>query len=423
MSTSAALGDGVGVLGERGALEFGPDMQVVEHERVWFPSYPYEWPPEMLFSAGELTLEIARASLGDSFGLKDATPYNVLFKGPKPVFVDVLSFEKRDPADPVWLPAAQFERMFLLPLLMNQRFGMRTDEIFLSHADGLTPEEVYRYCTWPQRLRPPFLTTVSMPSWLGKRVKEDDGKLYSPKRSENPEKARFILESQLRRLGRLLRSVRPKKVDSVWSSYTETLSYADEEFQRKSDLVRKWISDAAPRTVFDIGCNTGHFSEIAARAGARVLASDLDPAVVGETWRRASAANLDILPLVINAARPTPAVGWRNAEYTSFLERAIGQFDLVMMLALVHHLLVTERIPLAEIVGIAADLTRSHAIVEFVPKEDPLFRRLTRGREALHETFTQEAFEAACQERFHLVEKQRVKGDLRWLYLLRKRTS
>ncbi len=425
VSTSAALTDGDGVRQmEAGArLEFGTDVQVVEHERVWFPSYPYEWPPEMLFTSGELTLEIAQTSLRQNFGLKDATPYNVLFRGPKPVFVDVLSFEKRDPADPTWLPSAQFERMFLLPLLMNQRFGMRTDQIFLSHADGLTPEEVYRYCTWPQRLRPPFLTTVSMPSWLGKRAKEDDGRLYSPKRSENPEKARFILESQLRRLGRLLRSVRPKKVDSVWSSYNETLSYADEEFRRKSDLVKKWISQAAPRTVFDMGCNTGHFSEIAARAGARVLASDLDPAVVGETWRRASAANLDILPLVVNAARPTPAVGWRNAEYTSFLERATGQFDLVMMLALVHHLLVTERIPLAEIVGIAADLTTSNAIVEFVPKEDPLFRRLTRGREALHETITQEVFEAACQERFHLVEKQPVKGNLRWLYLLRKRNS
>lgn len=405
------------------AVELGPDAQVVEHERVWFPSYPYEWPPEMLFAAGELTLEIALDSLKQDFGLKDATPYNVLFRGPKPVFVDVLSFEKRDPSDPTWLPCAQFERTFLLPLLMNQRFGMRTDEIFLSHTDGLTPEEVYRYCTWPQRLRPPFLSTVSMPAWLGKRAKEDDGKLYSPKRSENPEKARFILESQLRRLRRLLWSVRPKKVDSVWSSYNETLSYADEEFQRKSALVRDWLSASAPKTVLDLGCNTGHFSEIAARAGARVVGSDLDPAVVGETWRRASASDLDILPLVLNAARPTPAVGWRNAEYPSFLDRATGQFDAVMMLALLHHLLVTERIPLPEVIGIAADLTTSHVIIEFVSKEDPLFRRLTRGREALHESFTQEVFEASCQERFQIVEKQPVKGNLRWLYLLKKRSS
>jgi SAM-dependent methyltransferase len=307
---------------------------------------------------------------------------------------------------------------------MNRRFGMRTDEIFLSHSDGLTPEEVYCYCTWPQRLRPPFLTTVSMPTWLGKRVKDDKDKtLYSRKRSENPEKAQFILESQLRHLGRLLRSVRPRKTDSVWSSYTENLSYADQEFSRKGDLVAEWTNEVAPKAVLDLGCNTGHFSEIAARAGAQVVATDLDSAVVGETWRRAVASKLNILSLVVNAARPTPPVGWRNAEYSSFLERATGQFDLVLMLALVHHLLVTERIPLAEIVSIAADLTKSHAIVEFISKDDPLFRRLTRGREALHETFTQEAFETTCQQRFHLVDKQPVKGNLRWLYLLQKRNS
>lgn len=425
VSTSAAIknGDGRRAVEVCSGLELGANVQVVEHERVWFPSYPSEWPPEMLFAAGELTIEIAQTALKQNFGLKDATPYNVLFRGPKPVFIDVLSFEKRDPADPSWLPCAQFERTFLLPLLMNKCFGMRTDEIFLSHSDGLTPEEVYRYCTWPQRVRPPFLTAVSMPTWLGKRVNEGDGKLYRPKLSESPEKARFILESQLRRLRRLLHSVRPQKADSVWSSYTETLSYADEEFKRKSELVGKWIAETVPRTVLDLGCNTGHFSEIAARAGARVVAADFDPAVVGETYRRAAASDLDVLPLAINAARPTPATGWRNAEYPSFLERAAGQFDLAMMLALLHHLLVTERIPLPEVLGMAADLTRSHAIIEFVSKEDPLFRRLTRGREALHESFTQEAFEARCREQFHLVEKHPVKGDLRWLYLLKKRNS
>ncbi|MGH9582209.1 MAG: SAM-dependent methyltransferase, partial [Bryobacteraceae bacterium] len=112
-STGVAEGDGLRAVRACRALEFGPDVQIVEHERVWFPSYPYEWPPEMLFAAGELTLEIAQASLKHEFGLKDATPYNVLFRGPKPVFVDVLSFEKRDPGDPAWLPYAQFVRTFV----------------------------------------------------------------------------------------------------------------------------------------------------------------------------------------------------------------------------------------------------------------------------------------------------------------------
>src|SRR5438477_6978169 len=91
-----------------------------EHERIWFPSYPYEWPPEMLWAAAELTLELARASLADGYGLKDATPYNVLFRGTEPVFIDVSSFRPRAAGDPMWRPYGQFVRTFLLPLLVNQ---------------------------------------------------------------------------------------------------------------------------------------------------------------------------------------------------------------------------------------------------------------------------------------------------------------
>jgi len=399
-----------------------PEGQIVEHERIWFPSYPYEWPPEMLFSAGKLTLDLAEISLKQGFGLKDATPYNILFRGPYPIFVDVLSFEKRDPGHAAWLPYAQFLSTFILPLLMNKYFRMRLDQIFLSDAGGLAPETVYHFCTWPQRLRPPFLTTVSLPTWLGRRMKAGNHEqLYRSRGQQDPEKARFILERQFRYLRRLLHTVRPPQTESTWSSYTKHLSYTDEEFQEKNKWVATWACKIAPQKVLDLGCNTGHFSELVARGGAQVVATDLDPVVVGETWTRATRANLNILPLVVNIAHPTPPVGWRNAEYSSFLERATGQFDLILMLALLHHLLVTERVPLVEIVNMAAELTTSYAVIEFVSKDDPLFRQLTRGREALHAAFTQQAFEAACRQRFQIVDKRPVKNNLRWLYLLQKR--
>src|SRR5664280_2564844 len=87
-----------------GYLAARPDAAVFEHERVWFPSYPYEWPPEMLWEAGRLTLDLALAALEDGYGLKDATPYNILYRGSEPVFIDVPSFEPRAPGDPVWNP-------------------------------------------------------------------------------------------------------------------------------------------------------------------------------------------------------------------------------------------------------------------------------------------------------------------------------
>ncbi len=401
-----------------------PGLSLFEHPRVWFASYAHEWPPEMLHAAGVLTIELCEAVLTEGFGLKDATPFNVLYRGPKPVFIDVLSFEKRDPADARWLPYEQFVRSFALPLLLGKELGLRGEDVFLSHGDGLAPEEVYRRLNWSRRLRPPFLTSVSVPTWLTRRANPDDKKLYATARANSAEKARFVLEMRFRAARKLLAKGKPRRdQDSVWSSYLNELSYSSEEFDKKSELVRRWVSGARPATVLDIGCNTGHFSEIAARSGSKVVAIDLDPVVVGRTWRRAMERELDILPLALNLARPTPAIGWRNAEYPSFLDRARGSFEMVLMLAVLHHLLVTERIPLAEVIDLAAQLTTRDLVIEYVDKRDPMFQRLTRGREHLHAHFSQEFFEAACHRQFTILEKHPVKGDLRWLYFLRKKNG
>jgi SAM-dependent methyltransferase len=274
---------------------------------------------------------------------------------------------------------------------------------------------------WLKRLRPPFLGSVSIPAWLTKRVNPDNKKLYNSGRQESPEKAKFVLERRFRKARRLLRSSKPREErSSVWSSYLNELSYSSDEFNSKSELIRRWTAELKPQSVLDVGCNTGHFSEIAARSGSKVVAIDLDAVVVGRTWQRAIERNLNILPLVVNLARPTPAVGWRNAEYPSFLERATGSFDLVMMLAVLHHLLVTERIPLAEIFDVVSQLTNRYLVIEYVSREDPMFDRLTRGRERLHAHFSQEFFEAACNQQFILMEKHSLKRGLRWLYLLQK---
>jgi SAM-dependent methyltransferase len=173
----------------------------------------------------------------------------------------------------------------------------------------------------------------------------------------------------------------------------------------------------------DAGSNTGHFSLRAARAGASVVAIDFDSVVAGRLWRQARSERLDVLPLVVNLARPTPATGWRNRECAAFLERAAGAFDAVFMLALLHHLLVTERIPLGEVIDLAAELTTDLAVVEWVGKEDPMFRRLVRGRDLLYEHLTREAFEAVARTRFDMAGCEQIAGSNRWLYLLRKRSA
>jgi SAM-dependent methyltransferase len=406
-------------------IDLHAKARVFEHARIPFPSYAYEWAPEMLHAAGALTIDLATRFLSKGYGLKDATPYNVLFRGTKPVFVDIPSFERRDKGDKNWLAYGQFIRTFLMPLLANKHFGLSLDQLLLVHRDGLEPQDVYRLTGPLERLLPPFLGLVSLPSWLSSNNDGSDKKLYEKKLIQDHEKADFILRSMIRGLERSLAKLEPpKQRDSTWSGYMEQggNNYTAEHQNAKQAFVEQAIREVGAKRVLDVGCNTGTFSFISAQAGASVVAIDFDPVVVGQVWRDACAKNLDVLPLVQNITRPSPAVGWRYGECASFLDRARGSFDAVLMLAVIHHLIVTERIPLEEIIELAAEMTKDALIIEFVSPQDSMFQRLTRGRDHLHVSLTPQVFEAACRPYFDQVRVQHVEGSTRWLYLLRKRT-
>lgn len=406
----------------RSLLEQKTCAMVVEHERVPFQSFPYEWPAEMLHLAARLTLDMAEKLLDEGLGLKDATPYNVLFRGPHPVFVDLLSFEQRDPSDPTWLPYAQFVRTFLLPLLVNKHFGISLKQLLTTHRDGIEPEEVSRLCSTVQKLSPPFLSMVTLPALLNSKAAKNKTEIYEKKSMSDPERARFILSRVLKNVRRQLEKVAPHMGRrSNWSNYMAHNNYTQDYFPIKQSFVEDVLAYYHPKRVLDVGCNTGHFSALAARLGASVVAIDYDAVVVGEVWRKASAGNLDILPLVVDLARPTPSTGWRNSECPSFLERARGEFDCVLMLAVIHHMLVGERIPLAEIVALASELTTDVLVIEFVAPSDPMFKRISRGRDHLFIDLTREFFEATCRKHFEIVHCERLDQTDRWLYLMKKK--
>jgi SAM-dependent methyltransferase len=403
-------------------LGAGKVAAIFEHERVPFASYATEWPAEMLDTAATLTLDLAEHCLAEGWGLKDATPHNVLFHGGKPVFIDLLSFERRRPGDALWRPHAQFCRTFLLPLLSHKHWGLRPNEVFATHRDGLEPAEVYRLCGPVRRWLPPFLTQATLPTWLGRRG--GDAATYRERLLPDAEKAQFILQSLFRGLRRTLKRARPSAAQATtWSDYMESHSYSDANFVAKEDFVRQALRERPSRHVLDIGANTGHFSQLAAESGASVVAIDLDAGCVGRLWQRAQARRLDILPLVVDLARPSPAQGWRNRECRSFLERATGGFDAVLMLAVLHHLLVTKRIPLLEVLDQAAELTTGTLVIEYVGPQDPMFQALTRGREHLHADFNQAVFEQACGRRFRILRQTRLPGAERALYFCERRAG
>jgi SAM-dependent methyltransferase len=394
----------------------------VEHPKVWFPSYPYEWPAEMLYAAGELTLDLATRGLEEGWGLKDATPYNILFEGPRPIFVDVCSFEQRDPGDSIWLAYGQFVRTFLNPLIAHRHLRFPIDALLLTRRDGVESEQLYRWTPLLSRwFNALLLTRVTLPALLGRRRAGGHRSAAASPKLKDGDEASWVLKRVMRSLRRALEAVGPgAQSESRWTGYMQTFTYSPEQFEFKSKFVEEALNVIRPRRTLDVGCNTGYFSKMAAASGSRVIAIDRDPAVVGRLWTEARNVKLDIQPLVADFARPTPATGWRNGECASFLDRAESAFDLVLLLGMLHHLTVTDRVPVVEVLDQAARVA-SHTIIEYVGPEDEMFRLLARGNEHLYLDYTVEAFESACRSRFEIIRVAETAGSHRRLYLLSNR--
>ncbi len=389
------------------------------HDRVFFPSSAEEWSPGMLHRAGVLTLDLALDLLKDGRGLKDATPANVLFRGSQPVFVDLLSIEQRDPHDPLWLPYAQFFRTFVLPLLVTNATGLPLRTVFSIGREGVEPEVARDLVPMGKRLHGPGLWHVTVATLLSRSgsVAADGA---PPKRSVPADQAQYVLRRMFKGLRKSLDAVGPSaNPKSSWTGYVQD-HHSPAYFDAKRQFVASAVSEMKPKTVLDIGCNTGELSIMAAANGARVVAIDNDYRVIERLFQRASRESLDVLPLVVDIASPTPSRGWMNRELPSFLDRAEGAFDQVLAMAVIHHLLATNGIRLPDIVDLLARLTRDTVALEFVPPGDPLFRRLARGRDSLYADLTRETFENACRRRFDILRSVPLPSGERVAYVLRK---
>jgi SAM-dependent methyltransferase len=413
--------------GLRGKLEKSGELSTSEivpsdeglclrHPLVWFTTYPWEWTVGQWRAAADLTLRLQDEALRAGWTLKDATPLNILFEGTKPILVDVLSFAKRDPQSPVWLAYGQFVRTMLLPLVAHRwlRWPLAATS---SRRDGFEPHEIYDALPWLRRLHPRLLWPVTLPVMLERRVDDSGTAKKAQAVHRDPAIAKQVLLHTVAGLRKQVGRAAPEMEKSAWSQYEQTAEhYTAAEVEQKRRFVEAGLTTAAAGAVLDIGANTGTYSLLAAAhktngRGARVVALEGDPSAAERIYHRAVAAKADIQPVVANLAWPTPAYGWENAETKSLLSRMEKKFDLVLMLAVVHHLLLREQIPLDRIAALAARLTKKWLLLEWVPVQDPMFQKLLRGRDELYGGIDEAQWEQAVAPHFELVEREELSNQ------------
>jgi hypothetical protein len=393
----------------------GPYTAALEHPRLPFISYPYEWSFAMLRDAALLTLRILRRTLADGITLKDATPYNVQFVGSRPTFIDVGSFERRAESDP-WFGYAQFASLHLYPLMLQSYTGAAFQPWLRGSLEGIAPTDIDGILRGARlRRRRGRLVHVRLAAAAAKRASE---------RSEDVEteakRARFsgrVLDNTWRNLERLVRRLEWGAARSTWSAYGTRDHYAEPDLAAKDAFVRAAVEARPRRLVYDLGANDGRFARIAAEHAPHVVAADADVLVVDRLYRTLrSEGDERIQPLALDLADPSPGLGFGGGERSSFARR--GRPDLVLYLAVVHHLAITRTVPLAmqldELAALGAEV-----VFELPTEDDPKVRTLLLAkRRGLFDDYRADVADRLIGERFDVAHRETLASGTRILYHL-----
>jgi len=393
---------------------------VLEHRAIPFISYPYEWSFNMLQDAAILQLEILEEALEHDWILKDATPYNIQWLGSKPVFIDTPSFVPWTPGSP-WTAYRQFCSMYFTPLAIHAYLGIDHCGLLRSNLNGLDPVDSERYFSGLKKLKKGVLSHIVLPAGVEKRILKNERDNAPAVKRLPASHSRAMVIGLVQSMSRLISNMKLSTVKTDWSDYDATHSYAEHEHQDKKDFIEKAVTGGAYNLAWDIGCNTGTFSKICAQHCNYVVAADGDQLAIDKLYKdqQASSENT-ILPMVLNLANVSPGQGWAGNERTAFDRRT--KPDLVICLALIHHLRLTENIPNALFLEWLRSL-QADIIIEFVNREDEMVRKLLTNKEEQYIDYNETQFMKEMQLHFEIKDRSKLKGGKRELFLLRPKRA
>lgn len=388
--------------------------RVIQPQIVPFISYPYEWCFSQYKAAALLTLMIQRQALKHDMILKDASVYNIQFIDGKPIFIDTLSFEKYEEGQP-WIAYRQFCQHFVAPLALMSYKDIRFSRLLASYIDGIPLDLAASLLPKRSWLKLGLAMHIHLHSRAQSRHADDVPDNQKARRKLKRASLLNIVDN----LEDLIKSFKWRADKTAWANYYEGDSYDEAGLDHKKQIVERFVTQAAPQVVWDLGANTGVHSRICSAKGIETIAWDVDAGAVELNYlevRRNKERHL--LPLLLDLTNPSPAIGWANSERLSLVERCNA--DLAMGLALIHHLAIGNNVPLEYIAEYFSRLAE-WLIIEFVPKDDPKVKKLLATREDIFTDYTVDGFEQAFATCYETIEVEQIANSYRRLYLLRRK--
>lgn len=386
--------------------------KIIKPLEVPFISYPYEWCFSQLKDAARTTLSIQRHALDYGMSLKDSSAYNIQFVKCKPVLIDTLSFETYTEGRP-WVAYRQFCQHFLAPLALMSYRDIRLAQLLRVYIDGVPLDLASSLL--------PFMTSFkfSLLSHIRLHAKSQEHFADKSVDASGRHVSRLGLLGLVDSLQSSIKGLKWKARGTEWADYYEDTNYSIDSLNHKVEIVAEFLDLAGPEGVWDLGANEGMFSRIAAGKGIPTVSFDIDPAAVEKNYRECvRKGEIHVLPLLLDLNNPSPGMGWENNERMSLIDR--GPTDAALALALIHHLAISNNLPLLKIADLLRKVCRT-LVIEFVPKMDSQVQRLLATREDIFDHYTEKHFEEAFGEYFHVVKKVPIKQSQRVMYLMKKK--
>jgi len=388
--------------------------KIIKPELINFISYPYEWCFSQLKNAALTTLAIQKKSLEFGMSLKDASAYNIQFNKGKPLLIDTLSFEKYQEGKP-WIAYKQFCEHFLVPLALmsynhiqlNKLLQIYLDGIPLDLANSLLPAKAYCKLSLLSHIK---FHSKSQKHFSDKKINMDKHKM-----------SRLAIKGLIDNLETSIKNLKWQPSGTEWANYYKETNYSEVSMQNKKQIVGEFLEKIKPKNLWDLGANTGIFSQIASDKGIPTISFDIDPAVVEKNYLKCVKTDeKNILPLIIDITNPSPAIGWENQERLSLLER--GPADAVLALALLHHLAISNNLPFDKIAYFFNKIC-NYLIIEFIPKDDSQIQKLLLNREGIFPNYTKQDFEHTFSKYFIIEKSFEIKDSKRSIYLMQKKND
>ena len=381
--------------------------------KVPFISYPYEWSFTQLKVAALLTLDIQILAMKYDMSLKDASAYNIQFINGKPILIDTLSFEKIHEGMP-WIAYQQFCKHFLAPLALMSRVDICLGQLLKIYIDGVPLDLASKLLPWSSYFKFGIFAHLHLHAKAQTRYSDTSKKDLKPKRVKKTDLKNIIYS-----LKGAVNKIFWNKSKTEWVDYYENNNnYTSQTMELKKKFVLDSLKKVSPDLVWDLGSNTGYFSRLAASQGIETISFDIDHACVEANYKRTiDNSEMKLLPLYLDLTNPSPGIGWDNKERYSFLER--GRPQLVFALALIHHLAISNNLPLDKLAKFFCEMTQ-YLVIEFVPKSDSMVQHLLSTREDIFFNYHESGFEESFCKYFIIISKEKIIDSERIMYLMKR---